>query len=115
MASDGTRDTTDFRFTGMQLDVFAGWRRPNEALSVECLKTDRYDVKDIAPTMVPSSATDLVQDMTADCSLVASLCAVMARAEAGHTKARWSMWMDMNRLTWLRLSLLSCTRMTIQV
>ena len=36
--------------------------------------------------MVPSGTTDLVQDMTGDCSLVASLCAGMARAEAGHTK-----------------------------
>ncbi|MCJ1394054.1 cysteine protease [Xylographa bjoerkii] len=79
-------DTTDFRFTAAQLDVFAGWRRPNEALSVEGLKTDRHVAMGIAPTMVPSGTTDLVQDMTGDCSLVASLCAGMARAEAGHTK-----------------------------
>ncbi|MCJ1380318.1 cysteine protease [Xylographa soralifera] len=79
-------DTTSFGFTEAQLDVFAGWRRPSEALSVEGLKTDRHDAMGITPTMVPSGATDLVQDMTGDCSLVASLCAGIARAEAGHTK-----------------------------
>ncbi|MCJ1283751.1 cysteine protease [Xylographa opegraphella] len=79
-------DSTNFGFTPAQLDVFAGWRRPHEALSVEGLKTANNDARGIAPTMVPSGATDLVQDMTGDCSLVASLCAGMARAEAGHPK-----------------------------
>ncbi|MCJ1439295.1 cysteine protease [Xylographa pallens] len=79
-------DTTNFGFTTAQLDVFAGWRRPSEALSAEGLKTDSHDTVSIAPTMVPSGTTDLVQDMTGDCSLVASLCAWMARAEAGHAK-----------------------------
>lgn len=38
------------------------------------------------PTMIPHEAMDLVQDMTSDCSVVASFCAGAARAEAGHTK-----------------------------
>ena len=29
---------------------------------------------------------DLVQDMTSDCSVVASLCVLVARAERGHSK-----------------------------
>ncbi|MCJ1403570.1 cysteine protease [Xylographa trunciseda] len=83
---DGELFITNFGFTAAQLDVFAGWRRPSEALSVEGLKTDKHDAMSIAPTMIPSGTTDLVQDMTGDCSLVASLCAGMARAEAGHNK-----------------------------
>lgn len=33
----------------------------------------------IQPTMMARSNIDLVQDVTADCSLVASLCAAVAR------------------------------------
>lgn len=36
--------------------------------------------------MVGEGRIDLVQDVTADCSVVASLCAITARAEPGHSK-----------------------------
>ena len=36
--------------------------------------------------MIASEKVDLVQDITTDCSVVASLCAVTARAERGHAK-----------------------------
>jgi calpain-7 len=36
-----------------------------------------------APTMEPTDKIDLVQDITTDCSVVASLCAAVARAERG--------------------------------
>lgn len=38
------------------------------------------------PTMVADKSIDLVQDVTADCSVVASLCAAVARAGDGFEK-----------------------------
>ena len=38
------------------------------------------------PQMIASEKVDLVQDMTTDCSVVASLCAGTARAERGHAR-----------------------------
>lgn len=36
--------------------------------------------------MIAENAIDLVQDITTDCSVVASLCAATARARKGHEK-----------------------------
>jgi hypothetical protein len=38
------------------------------------------------PTMIASNSIDLVQDVTADCSVVASLCAAVARTDHGFEK-----------------------------
>lgn len=38
------------------------------------------------PTMLPTEKIDLVQDITTDCSVVASLCAAVARSERGFPK-----------------------------
>ena len=80
-------DPTEFRFGREQLEVFDGWRRPSEVLSVDGLKAENHSDA-IQPTMIPDKKIDLVQDLTSDCSVVASLCAGTARAESGHTKVR---------------------------
>ena len=69
----------------LQLECFAGWKRPKEALGG--IEIVRHGGKlPNTPTMTRSKKVDLVQDMTSDCSVVASLCAVTARAERGHPK-----------------------------
>jgi len=79
-------DPTEFRFGREQLEIFDGWRRPSEVLSVDGLKAENHPSDGIQPTMIPDKKIDLVQDMTSDCSVVASLCAGTARAESGHTR-----------------------------
>jgi calpain-7 len=69
----------------LQLESFAGWKRPNEALASLALADGENETT--TPTMEKGSAKiDLVQDLTSDCSVVASLCAGTARAERGHSK-----------------------------
>jgi len=69
------------------LEVFDGWKRPEELFSTPNLGFEDGDTK-LGPTMVSHATVDLVQDITTDCSVVASLCAATARAERGHTKVR---------------------------
>lgn len=64
---------------------FAGWRRPNEALTMIRMEKNGTLLSN-NPTMVRAGKIDLVQDMTSDCSVVASLCAGTARAEHGHPR-----------------------------
>lgn len=78
-------DPTEMNLSAVQLDVFSGWKRPHELFS------DQAKVSGLVhaltkPVMVPENKIDLVQDITADCSVVASLCAATARAEKGHSK-----------------------------
>ena len=63
-------DTSEFSFSKKQSEIFDGWKRPAEIFS------------DSGPElfeniMVARTDCDLVQDITTDCSVVASLCAVM--------------------------------------
>lgn len=46
------------------------------------------DRKSIGPLMGTYRSIDLVQDAATDCSVVASLCAGIARAERGHEQVR---------------------------
>jgi hypothetical protein len=66
-------DETYFGFSGDQLDILKGWRSPEEVLP--------------CPVMVSDGKVDLVQDVTSDCSVVASLCTESAREERGHGKS----------------------------
>jgi calpain-7 len=78
-------DTPRLRLSPLQLESFAGWKRPREALGgIEILR-DGEKLPNI-PTMDRLKKVDLVQDMTSDCSVVASLCAGTARAERGHPR-----------------------------
>lgn len=81
-----TRDSTDLELSESQLEVFAGWRRPREIFggTADCI--DEKDLDDIL--MLATTEIDLVQDVTADCSVVASLCASTARTLKGHGKVR---------------------------
>ncbi|KAL1970516.1 hypothetical protein VTN77DRAFT_4160 [Rasamsonia byssochlamydoides] len=70
-------DKPDLTLSSCQQEVFAGWKRPHELLAANGSST-------ATPTMVGSGVVDLVQDITTDCSVVASLCAATARVERGH-------------------------------
>ena len=69
------RDNAKFPLSAVQLDVFDAWRRPNELLSTSGPAQARFS------TMLAHHRIDLVQDITTDCSVVASLCAATARTE----------------------------------
>ena len=76
-------DVPKLELSDEQRDIFAGWKRPGEALS----SISHGEVnRNISPTMSRSILPDLVQDATSDCSIVASLCAGTARVERGHSK-----------------------------
>ncbi|KAL8681742.1 MAG: hypothetical protein Q9186_002130, partial [Xanthomendoza sp. 1 TL-2023] len=62
-----------FRLSQTQLALFDGWKRPEAILPPP------------GPMMNAHESVDLVQDVTSDCSVVASLCATSARAEEGHS------------------------------
>ncbi len=83
--SDSCRDTSELRLSSAQREVFDGWKRPEEVLSLPGTRVADGDVKP-GPNTTSHGNVDLVQDITTDCSLVASLCAGTARAERGHAK-----------------------------
>jgi calpain-7 len=63
------------RLSIAQREVFNGWKRPDELVGNF--------------TFDKSTTKDLVQDITTDCSVVASLCAATARAERGNSSVRY--------------------------
>jgi calpain-7 len=78
-------DTPRLQLSTLQLESFAGWKRPREALAGIEIMRDGEKLPN-TPTMARLKKVDLVQDMTSDCSVVASLCAGTARAERGHPR-----------------------------
>ncbi|KAG4434197.1 hypothetical protein IFR05_010324 [Cadophora sp. M221] len=64
----------DLKLSECQIDNFGGWKRPDELFP------------ESAKSMTATTEIDLVQDITTDCSVVASLCAGTARAVKGHGK-----------------------------
>ena len=85
---EGQEQFVDFpslQLSALQLESFAGWKRPAEALAgIEIMRNGNKLPN--TPTMTRPKKVDLVQDMTSDCSVVASLCAGTARAERGHAR-----------------------------
>jgi hypothetical protein len=79
------RDEPDLALSAEQKHVFAGWKRPDEIFTGAMSDSPSTTP---GPTMVGSEVVDLVQDITTDCSVVASLCAATARAERGHHPVR---------------------------
>ncbi|KAI0881905.1 cysteine proteinase, partial [Annulohypoxylon maeteangense] len=73
-------DTAEFSLSSRQRAVFAGWKRPMEIVG-----------RGIQPNQINDSLMearndyDLVQDITTDCSVVASLCACMRHLRPGPT------------------------------
>lgn len=80
-------DSPPLRLSPLQLKTFAGWKRPWEMFADMCISRDAPKLP-TQPTMQSEKRIDLVQDMTSDCSVVASLCAGSARAERGHPSVR---------------------------
>lgn len=69
-------DTSDFSFSEKQQEIFDGWKRPSEIFHDS--GPELYE-----NIMVAQTDCDLVQDITTDCSVVASLCAVMRHLKPG--------------------------------
>ncbi len=67
----------DLSLSEAQLEVFAGWKRPFNSA------TD--DIATGVHLMKAENELDLVQDLTPDCSVVASLCAWNARSVKKHS------------------------------
>ncbi|THW00260.1 cysteine proteinase [Aureobasidium pullulans] len=82
-------DKPELRLSAAQLQVFDGWKRAAKALPPPAWYTAQE--RGAGPTMSSSRTIDLVQDAATDCSVVASLCALVARGERGHAKILGSM------------------------
>ncbi|QIX00984.1 hypothetical protein AMS68_006501 [Peltaster fructicola] len=76
-------DDAAFSLSTVQQKVFAGWERPDVALAVT---TPLEHTSAFKATMDHVNTIDLVQDASTDCSVVASLCAGVARALKGHSR-----------------------------
>lgn len=76
-------DTSEFIDAGVlslstvQLEVLDDWRRAADIFKAT------HPGLDLTLTMVADKTIDLVQDVTTDCSIVASLCAASARLTLG--------------------------------
>ncbi len=83
--SNSHRDNPELLLSLVQRAIFDGWKRPAQAFPLPCLQQPAL-FSNSNPNMMGEGKIDLVQDVTADCSVVASLCAITARAERGHSK-----------------------------
>ena len=82
LVSNLLRDNAKFPLSAVQLDVFDAWRRPRELMA-----TSR-PAQAHCSTMLARDRIDLIQDITTDCSVVASLCATTARSERGNANVK---------------------------
>jgi calpain-7 len=82
------RDARDLSLSSYQQQFFQGWVRAHDAVPPPALYPNGRD--GVGPLMSSSRSIDLVQDAASDCSVVASLCAGVARAERGHDQVRGS-------------------------
>lgn len=77
-------ESADLKLSDAQKAIFAGWKRPHESLGTLTDEGITISTKEL----------DLVQDITTDCSVVASLCAGIARFRKGHgqvSQLNWSL------------------------
>ncbi|OCT48731.1 Calpain-like protease palB/RIM13 [Cladophialophora carrionii] len=79
-------DACTLPLSATQLESFDGWKRPRQALPSVYSREGIQELPDEAAVMHLPVAMDLVQDMTSDCSVVASLCALTSRTERGFPK-----------------------------
>ncbi|PSN62418.1 cysteine proteinase [Corynespora cassiicola Philippines] len=75
-------DSRDLGLSEYQQKFLLGWMRAKDALPPP--NSSLTASPGSGPTMETSGSIDLVQDAATDCSVVASLCAGIARAECGH-------------------------------
>ncbi|KAI1465026.1 cysteine proteinase [Daldinia caldariorum] len=76
-------DPYQFSLSAHQLSVFSGWKRPLEILDRETELNPPEQHNNFL--MRAQNDYDLVQDITTDCSVVASLCAIMRHLRPGPT------------------------------
>lgn len=83
---DPFSDASEFSLSAVQLGVFAGWKRPQEILGQDNRsingQSNSFTIsfthrRRETIALKPQHDYDLVQDITTDCSVVASLCAGM--------------------------------------
>ena len=77
-------DGVELSLSDFQREVFDGWKRPSEALPPPAWLSK--DDLNPGPSMEYPKKIDVVQDAATDCSVVASLCAGVARAQRSHAK-----------------------------
>jgi len=65
------RDDAAFPLSATQAENFAGWKRPAEVFQLDAV----HETADEGTMMQLPDRCDLVQDITTDCSVVASLSA----------------------------------------
>jgi calpain-7 len=75
-------DLSEMKLSDSQQKIFGGWKRPHDVFRKYFSDNSLHEA-DVEPTMTAGSEIDLVQDVTADCSVVASLCAAVARNGLG--------------------------------
>lgn len=76
------REPSDLELSGAQREIFAGWKRASDTFRPP--SDSEAGNREVSMTAVHE--IDLVQDITTDCSVVASLCASTVRALKGHGK-----------------------------
>ncbi|KAG8526881.1 uncharacterized protein KY384_008310 [Bacidia gigantensis] len=76
---DSFQDDTNFQLSQAQYKELNSWRRCSDIFDVA------GKIMSASNGQADSSCQDLVQDMTTDCSVVASLCAITNRTERGFT------------------------------
>ncbi|KAI0202152.1 PALB protein [Astrocystis sublimbata] len=76
-------DPSPFTLSPKQKAVFAGWKRPTDLNKDTSHHADDWDPNNVA--VEADNDYDLVQDITTDCSVVASLCAGMKHLRPGPT------------------------------
>ncbi|KAF1956671.1 calpain-like protease palB/rim-13 [Byssothecium circinans] len=76
------KDSPDLSLSTYQQQYFQEWARPKQAIPPPSIIPESRNR--LGPVMSTSRSIDLVQDAATDCSVVASLCAAIARAERGH-------------------------------
>lgn len=81
--SDNDSEAADLSLSHQQRGHFARWGRPDDALPPP-VSRKLSGHRPSPPTMVPTRPTDFVQDVATDCSVVASLSAIMARVNRGY-------------------------------
>ncbi|KAF2011638.1 cysteine proteinase [Aaosphaeria arxii CBS 175.79] len=77
-------DSPTLNLSPHQQELFAGWVRSRDALPPPSFTTGPAGIG--VDSTEPSASIDLVQDAATDCSVVASLCAIVARDARGHSQ-----------------------------
>jgi len=75
-------ESADLNLSDAQKAIFAGWKRPHESLGILTNEDITISIDEM----------DLVQDITTDCSVVASLCAGTARFRKGRGQVSQLNW-----------------------